>query len=381
MLVTISDRKLQVQSGASGTAIDYYAADIITATDYYPFGMDMVGRKYGLANRYGFNGKERDIDMNSLTAYDYGFRIYNPAIWKFLSVDPLTSSYPWYTPYQFAGNKPIWATDIDGLEENTTSTHVKKPITFLKIPVFKGTINVYDAIHKVCLFNGNYSQWHKKDYNSVRILNAVIGSNIENGLSVDFSVNGQRRELVKGPTISYLYFYEYSYTFNYLNEDNDVVTESGTFDLQYGSNKVSSIFEPIVGILLNKLVSFAFTKIINGVNLLKNITFTARETIGSNGHLSKLLRWAEASVKNINPSSGIINKYEAAAKITKDFTKRLGNKAIEQLKGFGYTKEDFLKWQKIYTDQVKRMEGPIDGRVLIPKARLESVNKILELWK
>lgn len=34
-----------------------------------------------------------------------------------MSVDPLTSSYPWYTPYQFAGNKPIWAVDLDGLEE------------------------------------------------------------------------------------------------------------------------------------------------------------------------------------------------------------------------------------------------------------------------
>lgn len=32
-------------------------------------------------------------------------------------MDPLTKSYPWYTPYQFAGNKPIWAIDIDGLEE------------------------------------------------------------------------------------------------------------------------------------------------------------------------------------------------------------------------------------------------------------------------
>jgi hypothetical protein len=34
-----------------------------------------------------------------------------------LSVDPLSSSYPWYSPYQFAGNKPIIAIDIDGLEE------------------------------------------------------------------------------------------------------------------------------------------------------------------------------------------------------------------------------------------------------------------------
>ncbi len=32
-------------------------------------------------------------------------------------MDPITSDYPWYTPYQFAGNKPIIAADLDGLEE------------------------------------------------------------------------------------------------------------------------------------------------------------------------------------------------------------------------------------------------------------------------
>jgi hypothetical protein len=51
------------------------------------------------------------------STYDYGFRIYNAQIGKFLSVDPLSDSYPWYTPYQFAGNKPIMCDDIDGLEE------------------------------------------------------------------------------------------------------------------------------------------------------------------------------------------------------------------------------------------------------------------------
>lgn len=68
--------------------------------------------------RYGFNGKEKDNNGElGLTNYDYGFRIYNPGIGKFLSVDPLTQKYPWYTPYQFAGNRPIWAIDIDGLED------------------------------------------------------------------------------------------------------------------------------------------------------------------------------------------------------------------------------------------------------------------------
>ncbi len=67
--------------------------------------------------RYGFNGKEKDDGHEfGNTTYDYGFRIYNPSIAKFLSVDPLTASYPMLTPYQFASNRPIDGIDLDGLE-------------------------------------------------------------------------------------------------------------------------------------------------------------------------------------------------------------------------------------------------------------------------
>lgn len=86
--------------------------------------MAMPGRKYELASgyRYGFNGKEQDKDLNSLTAYDYGFRIYNPAIGKFLSVDPLTKNYPSWSPYPFAMNRPVDGVDLDGLEYVSAST-------------------------------------------------------------------------------------------------------------------------------------------------------------------------------------------------------------------------------------------------------------------
>jgi RHS repeat-associated protein len=90
-------------------------------SDYYPFGLDMEGRSLrdttALATRYGFNGKEKDpsVEWGSAT-YDYGFRIYNPTIAKFLSVDPLTQSYPELTPYQFASNSPISGIDLDGHE-------------------------------------------------------------------------------------------------------------------------------------------------------------------------------------------------------------------------------------------------------------------------
>ena len=117
VLATISDRKIAVTS--TGSLIDYYEAEVISANDYYPFGMMMPGRKFSAngSYRYGFNGKEQDYETTGTTTYDYGFRIYNPSLGRFLSVDPLFKSYPWYTPYQFAGNKPIIAIDLDGLEE------------------------------------------------------------------------------------------------------------------------------------------------------------------------------------------------------------------------------------------------------------------------
>ncbi len=100
-----------------GGGSDPIRAALRSYYNYYAFGMNMPGRNYfGTGqNRYGFNGKEKDTDFSN--NYDYGFRIYNPNIAKFLSVDPLAKSYPWYTPYQFAGNTPIWAVDLDGLEE------------------------------------------------------------------------------------------------------------------------------------------------------------------------------------------------------------------------------------------------------------------------
>ena len=92
--------------------------------NYYAGGMLMPGRNFNAGNyRFGFNDKEMDNEISGNgNSCDYGFRIYNPRLGRFLSVDPLGKSYPWYTPYQFAGNKPIWAIDLDGLEEQVSNT-------------------------------------------------------------------------------------------------------------------------------------------------------------------------------------------------------------------------------------------------------------------
>jgi RHS repeat-associated protein len=98
-----------------------YRPDLLTANNYYPFGMQQPGRVYNSGKyRYGFNGKEMDNDVKGTgVVYDYGFRIYDARIAKFLSVDPLTNKYPELTPYQFASNSPIEGIDLDGLEKIT----------------------------------------------------------------------------------------------------------------------------------------------------------------------------------------------------------------------------------------------------------------------
>lgn len=88
--------------------------------DYEPFGSLLPGRNYSSDSyNYGYNGKLKDDEVHGATgtSYDYGFRIYDPRVARFLSIDPLSKSFPWYTPYQFAGNKPIWCKDLDGLED------------------------------------------------------------------------------------------------------------------------------------------------------------------------------------------------------------------------------------------------------------------------
>jgi RHS repeat-associated protein len=119
VLVTVSDDKLGVHQTSDSSLIDHYKPVVVNAQDYYPFGMMEQGRIVAgtTGYRYGFNGKEKDDEAQGVgNQIDYGARVYDPRVGRFLSVDPLQKQYPWLTPYQFAGNTPIAAIDIAGKE-------------------------------------------------------------------------------------------------------------------------------------------------------------------------------------------------------------------------------------------------------------------------
>lgn len=140
----------------------------------------MPGRKYSQANvkyRYGFNGKENDNEVKGEgNQQDYGMRIYDPRLGRFLSEDPLTKTYPQLTPYQFAENSPILFIDLDGLEKALPwylreNKHGGKPVLTLgmgNLPTAKriefyghqkvGTF-VYNSL--VSAWNGIANTWNE----------------------------------------------------------------------------------------------------------------------------------------------------------------------------------------------------------------------------
>ncbi|MFT3935472.1 MAG: RHS repeat-associated core domain-containing protein [Chitinophagaceae bacterium] len=174
VLAVISDNFLAVADGSNVDLTDHYEAMVNSANDYTPFGMQMVGREYtaltfGSSNtyRYGFNGKENDNEVKGQgNEQDYGMRIYDPRLGRFLSVDPLFEDYPWNSTYAFAENDIIRSVDLDGLEKYILNTQkyidptTKQPISsrhFYLNPNEsqhnRGLLGHYDQNNKLTIIN------------------------------------------------------------------------------------------------------------------------------------------------------------------------------------------------------------------------------------
>lgn len=75
----------------------------------------MPGRKYSSNSgyRYGFNGKENDNSTGEGNL-DFGARIMDVRLGRWLSVDLFQIKYPALSPYNYCDNSPISFIDLDG---------------------------------------------------------------------------------------------------------------------------------------------------------------------------------------------------------------------------------------------------------------------------
>jgi len=139
---------------------------ILQEHHYYPFGLRHKG--YGLPPaqirydadkdkiftvqnvagryKYWYNGKEWQDDLD-YDVYSYGWREYDPALGRFMVMDRFAEKYASMTPYQYAGNNPVFFVDMkgDSLTEsaqvwaNKLKAYSQRQITRLQSKIDKKT--------------------------------------------------------------------------------------------------------------------------------------------------------------------------------------------------------------------------------------------------
>jgi len=127
----VSGEKLRLKIAKSNTDVgnpthfyidNVYAStgepEIVEENNYYPFGLKHKGYNNvvnGVDHPYGFGGKEEQNELG-LGWLDVTARNYDPALGRWMNLDPLAEDMRRHSPYNYAFDNPIYFMDYDGME-------------------------------------------------------------------------------------------------------------------------------------------------------------------------------------------------------------------------------------------------------------------------
>jgi RHS repeat-associated protein len=149
-----------------------FEPELKVINNLYAFGSNQPNRSFFDADgsgTFGFNGMLKDNEIKGEgNSYDFGARIYDPRIGRFLSTDPATKLYPYYSPYQFAGNKPIDHIDYNGEHEwkityihNSSGDIVQTKLQLVKYGNFSPlNPHWYNSYHYIINSDGSVSRYN-----------------------------------------------------------------------------------------------------------------------------------------------------------------------------------------------------------------------------
>lgn len=95
--------------------------EILEEKNYYPFGLEHKGYNNtvsasvnSVAKNFRYNGKEITEELG-FDMYDFGARNYDPALGRWMNIDPLAEQMRRHSPYNYAFDNPLFFIDPDGM--------------------------------------------------------------------------------------------------------------------------------------------------------------------------------------------------------------------------------------------------------------------------
>ena len=300
------------------------------STDYYPFGKPLAALNGN--NRYLYNGKELQDETGF---YDYGARMYDPDIGRWMVVDPMGEEYYSISPNVYCANNPVRYNDPNGMEikdpDNIVYNYKKQltqAISDISSFIEKGAISA-EIGNMLIGANKNALKEVKALEKSDQVYNVISNkSSSEGGVSYD-EVNGEVKVSL-GSNDKGLVFHELGHAYQY---------EKGKISLFVDNSKRGVLYD-----LSDETESYNRERSING---------------GMEYFTNPKFKWNDSDVKTFGktmippayhglPSGPIdINSIEG---------KTLRNRTIEAgRKGF-VVQEVYKGWQKDYQKGVKTKE-------------------------
>jgi len=160
VLVTVSARPRLMYDV---TTFTHKEADVTSVSGYYPFGSLMPERHWqSEPYSFGFNGKESDNEIKgSGNSYDFGARIYDSRLGRWLSLDPLAVKYPDLSPYHFSSCNPILFVDYDGKDYGVHINHNTETI-IIKATYYTTKEDVSSATKAIMAWNEQTGKYQYK---------------------------------------------------------------------------------------------------------------------------------------------------------------------------------------------------------------------------
>ncbi|TPV31126.1 RHS repeat-associated core domain-containing protein, partial [Paucihalobacter ruber] len=137
-------------SDADGNGFINASTEIIEENNYYPFGLQHKGyntniTSTNIALKRKFGGKEYQDELG-LDWYDITARNYDPALGRWMNVDPLAEMMRRHSPYNYAFNNPIFFIDPDGMMPTGPGD---PPINTTSIAVTRKASSIWNSIKTI----------------------------------------------------------------------------------------------------------------------------------------------------------------------------------------------------------------------------------------